>query len=408
MKNPGKKPVTAVALVLLAAALLGGCAPGGYSVRQEETLVQECLPAINDFLEERCGNYELGEFHMETGLIDPQSSLAGRYGSHVVRGCYTVEGNTWDLVYDRENGSFYTSELYEKLMKQEESRMLVYLKDELPEEDLRDFGLTALDLNFPVTSHDISINRGTTADTYVCIANVLPAEITEEALPAFAARDFDGGFVSRIRCHYFSDRAGALTEAAFETFLTDNPAYRVEQYFFIDNDNPSAKEESTAESEADPQEEAVPEKGTEFWPEPVGKDADCRIDYENGVVFARRPHFTESNGTVTMQFNAIDWYCVRVIRRDEAERYFPDEDMLAQSSNLKVFLSYDNQEFDYSCLFVPYDGSEDIFLFETDTSPEVSSFGFGFGDCIHYYAGGEEVFPDTAMTLVVSESTDTA
>lgn len=38
---------------------------------------------------------------------------------------------TWDLVYDMDTGDYYISELFEKLMKQEEGRMLEYLKDEL-------------------------------------------------------------------------------------------------------------------------------------------------------------------------------------------------------------------------------------------------------------------------------------
>lgn len=106
-----------------------------------------------------------------------------------------------------------------------------------------------------------------------------------------------------------------------------------------------------------------------------------------------------------MQLNAIDWYSVRVIRTEDAEKYFPDEEMLAQSSNLKVFRSYENQEFEYSCVFVPYDGSDFVFLFETDTSPDAEDFGFGFSDCIHYYACGEEVFPDREPDRSVSENT---
>ena len=128
--------------------------------------------------------------------------------------------------------------------------------------------------------------------------------------------------------------------------------------------------------------------------ESAGKDTQCRIDYENGIVFSRRPYFTESDGIVTMQFNGIDWYRVRVIRREDAEQYFPDEEMLVQSTNLKVFQSNADQDFAYSCIFVPYDGSDDVFLFETDTSPEARDFGFGFNDYIHYYAGGKEVFSD--------------
>lgn len=390
MKIISKKIVKLVVWALIAVTLLSGCIPRGYSKRQEEALVQACLPAINEFLAEHCGEYELGEFHMEEGCLPDD---LGRFGSNVVKGSYTAAGNTWDLVYDRETGEFYTNELLEKLRKQEEARILEYLKDELPEEDLRDFDLTALDIYYLVQSHDIRIGGSTTADTYVYISNVLPAGITEADLPEFAAKGFDGGTVSWLSCHYYSDRANALTKEAFEQFFTDNPAYQSCQNFFIYNDNPSAKTDA----------QTVPENAEETWfrPEPAGKDADCRIEYENGMILARRPHFTESGGIVTMQFNAIDWYCVRVIRIEDVEKYFPDEEMLAQSSNLKVFQSYENQEFEYSCVFVPYDGSNYVFLFETDTSPEAKDFGFGFSDCIHYYAGGEEVFPDRELERCV-------
>ena len=393
MKIISNKIVKLVVWVLIAATLLSGCVPKRYSESQEEALVQACLPAVNEFLAEHCGEYELGEFHLQKGLIEPEKPLFGHFGSNVVRGSYIAAGNTWDLVYDRETGEFYTGELLEKLRKQEEARILEYLKDELPEEDFRDFDLTVLDIYYLVQSHDIRIGGSTTADTYVYISNVLPAGITEADLPEFAAKGFDGGTVSWLSCHYYSDRANALTKEAFEQFFTDNPAYQSCQNFFIYNDNPSAKTDA----------QTVPENAEETWfrPEPAGKDADCRIEYENGMILARRPHFTESGGIVTMQFNGIDWYCVRVIPIEDAEKYFPDEKMLAQSSNLKVFQSYENQEFEYSCVFVPYDGSNYVFLFETDTSPEAKGFGFGFSDCIHYYAGGEEVFPDRELERCV-------
>lgn len=405
MKIISKKIVKPMVWLLIAVTLLGGCVPKRYSKRMEEALVQACLPAINEFLAEHCGEYELGEFHLQEGLIEPENTLLGRFGSNVVRGSYTAAGNTWDLVYDRETGEFYTDELLEKLREQEEARILEYLKDELPEEDLRDFELTALDIYYLVQSHGIRVDGSTTSDTYVYISNVLPAGIRSAELPEFAARGFDGGIVSRIVCHYYSDRANALTEEAFEQFFIDNPAYRVDQYFFIYNDNPSAKEEYTVGIETDAQN--VPENSevTFFRPQPVGDDSDCRIEYENGNILARSPHFTESDGIVTMHFNAIDWYSVRVIRIEDAEKYFPDEEMLVQSSNLKVFRSYENQEFEYSCVFVPYDGSDFVFLFETDTSPDAEDFGFGFSDCIHYYAGGEEVFPDREPYRSVSENT---
>ena len=405
MKIFSKKNVKQVVWLLIAVTLLSGCVPKRYKKSQEEALVQACLPAINDFLSKRYKEYELGEFHLKEGLIEPENALLGRYGSNVVRGSYTTAGNTWDLFYDMETGVFYTGELVEKLMKQEEARILEYLKDELPEEDLKDFELTALDINYMVRSHDIRIDSSTTADTYVYIPNVLPAEITEDNLSEFAERGFDGGFISRIACHYFSDRANALTEGDFEQFFSDNPAYRVEQYVLIYNDNPSAKEESTSGSKTDEQNVSESAQETLFSPKPAGKDSDLRIEYENGAILARRPNFTESGGIVTMQFNAIDWYCVRVISIEDAMKYFPDDKMLTQSSNLKVFQSYENQEFEYSCVFVPYDGSNFVFLFETDISPEAMDFGFGFNDSIHYYAGGEEVFPDMELDRSVFENT---
>lgn len=221
MKIMSKKIVKLVVWALIAVTLLGGCVPTKYTKRQEEALVQACLPAVNEFLAEHCGEYELGEFHLQKGLIEPEKPLFGHYGSNVVRGSYIAAGNTWDLVYDRETGEFYTGELLEKLRKQEEARILEYLKDELPEEDLRDFDLTALDIYYLVQSHDIRIGGSTTADTYVYISNVLPAGISEADLPEFAARGFDGGIVNRIGCHYYSDRANALTQEAFEQFFDD-------------------------------------------------------------------------------------------------------------------------------------------------------------------------------------------
>ena len=44
-----------------------------------------------------------------------------------------------------------------------------------------------------------------------------------------------------------------------------------------------------------------------------------------------------------------------------------------------------------------------VFLFETDISPETMDFGFGFNDSIHYYAGGEEVFPDMELDRSIVE-----
>ena len=116
-----RKKVNLVVLLLIAVTLLGGCVPTWYTKSQEKDLVQDCLPAINEFLTEHCGEYVLGEFNLKSGYIDPINTLLGKYGSNVVIGSYTSAGNTWDLVYDRETGKFYTDELLEKLREQEEA-----------------------------------------------------------------------------------------------------------------------------------------------------------------------------------------------------------------------------------------------------------------------------------------------
>ena len=69
MKIISKKIVMPVVWVLIAVTLLGGCVPKRYSTSQEEGLVQACLPAVNEFLAEHCGEYELGEFHLHEVLL---------------------------------------------------------------------------------------------------------------------------------------------------------------------------------------------------------------------------------------------------------------------------------------------------------------------------------------------------
>ena len=306
MKIINKRSVTWMILVLLAMALLGGCVPKMYSESQEEALVSSCLPAIKEFLADRYGEYELGEFHLQKGLIEPEKPLFGNYGSNVVRGSYTVDGNSWDLVYDSETGEFYTSELMEKLKQQESARILDYLEEGLPEEDLREFRVTVLDLYYLVQSHDIVIdNHKNTADTYVYISSVLPAGISAEDLPAFAERGFDGGIVSNMRCHYYSDRKNALT------FFADNPAYQVRQYLLIENDNPSAVEESTSGSEADAQDAQAGSEGaagqeestqvTEVWfrPEPVGKDMRTAQPWPGDLILRNRAGRSRCSSTAS-------------------------------------------------------------------------------------------------------------
>ena len=79
MRVLGKGSAKPLILVLLAAALLGGCVPKQYSDKQEKELVETCQPAIEKFLADRYGEYELGEFHLLKALIEPEKPLLGNY-----------------------------------------------------------------------------------------------------------------------------------------------------------------------------------------------------------------------------------------------------------------------------------------------------------------------------------------
>ena len=84
IKNISKRTILFAVAILLAAAFLCGCVPKNYSKSQEDALVEECMPAIQEFLADRYGDYQMGEFHLLKGQIEPDKPLYGRYGSNVV------------------------------------------------------------------------------------------------------------------------------------------------------------------------------------------------------------------------------------------------------------------------------------------------------------------------------------
>ncbi|MDD5850511.1 MAG: hypothetical protein PUE64_14495, partial [Firmicutes bacterium] len=61
-------------------------------------------------------------------------------------------------------------------------------------------------------------------------------------------------------------------------FLSDNPAYPLEEYFLLENDTPSAEEEKTQGSETDAKTLPESEEKTWFFPGPAGSDADYSIE----------------------------------------------------------------------------------------------------------------------------------
>ena len=73
----------------------------------------------------------------------------------------------------------------------------------------------------------VTVKPGGTSTFTLYITNTGSEEdtvsLSAEDLPAFAERGFDGGIVSNMRCHYYSDRKNALTDEAFQSFFADNP-----------------------------------------------------------------------------------------------------------------------------------------------------------------------------------------
>lgn len=131
-------------------------------------------------------------------------------------------------------------------------------------------------------------------------------------------------------CRGRSAGENALTKEAFARFLSDNPAYQLEEYFLLENDTPSAEEEKTQGSETDAKTLPESEEKTWFFPGPAGSDA----DYSMESLWVHSPQFTAPTkqfletldtplfvSAANQKVNMSDWRRMRSIRRQGGQNF---------------------------------------------------------------------------------------
>lgn len=131
-------------------------------------------------------------------------------------------------------------------------------------------------------------------------------------------------------------------------------------------------------------------------------------EFEKKPSLQRCPHFTESGDGILMHFNGKSWYFARIIGKDEAAEIGSLE-LMAESSNIKVYLNADPDEYDPMrevgegdtfFYLMTLEGTDDSFvLFTTDGTPAHGSYWNDFETCVTYKAGKQVTVPDTDFTL---------
>lgn len=247
MSQAMKTALKRIFAIILIAAAFCGCVPDMTSNQQESGLIDTARPAIEAFLDERHGAYEIRELKMLPGFEEPGAWIGGDYDSHAVVCDYSTDAGAFRLAYDSESGAFYTNELYEALMAYETERLAAYLRGSGMDVALSDLRITELRLVYTVESHDIgtAYSGSRTFDTYADVEEMLPAEVTEAELPAFAESGFGGGTITLLTVHYDSETPDALTDETVRDFMASRTAYQVRGFLYLINDHEAEEKNGT-------------------------------------------------------------------------------------------------------------------------------------------------------------------
>ena len=121
------------------------------------------------------------------------------------------------------------------------------------------------------------------------------------------------------------------------------------------------------------------------------------IRYHSAALLERNPVFTEDAGVIHMSFNGYEWYTVQVISKAERDELTENREVLAESSNIKIYDTSDDTADFYQYTYI-FELSEDIdycIRFDTDDGPaENTTYGKDFTRNIQYYVDGNEVIPE--------------
>ena len=127
------------------------------------------------------------------------------------------------------------------------------------------------------------------------------------------------------------------------------------------------------------------------------KDGSITIKYSSAMIFQRTPVFTETDGVLHMKFNGYEWYIAQIISNTEAETLTENREILAESSNMRVYDTSDDSEDEYQFTYL-FDLTEDedhCIRFDTDQAPTIhGGYGNDFTMCIRYFVNGTEVVPE--------------
>lgn len=117
------------------------------------------------------------------------------------------------------------------------------------------------------------------------------------------------------------------------------------------------------------------------------------ITYENHGILVRAPVFTKNENKVTMQFNGTEWYIAEAVGEEERERIAEGE-LLAESSNIRVYRNTDESEYGYIYL-IKLEGSDVAYIAVSSMdAPDHHGYGTDFDHCISYTVDGVETVPD--------------
>ena len=120
------------------------------------------------------------------------------------------------------------------------------------------------------------------------------------------------------------------------------------------------------------------------------------IKYRSAVPFERSPVFTETDGVIRMSFNGNEWYTAEIITAEERDLLIKDREVLAETSNMRVYDTSDDtaDPYSYTYIFEPAPDSGYCIRFDTDAAPEGHDLAKDFTTSIQYFVDGTEVVPE--------------
>lgn len=418
----GRKAFRTGLLFILLLMMLGtsGCQRIRYTQEQAKAQAEIGEKLIRTYLDSRYPEYTLKSAEMLCGPQPGDPIFGPVFASGMVQGRYTVSEKEYIIAVNNESGAVYTSENMSLLAPVLSENITEFLKDT----GIGPVRATSCSLELTAIFHDVPTvhNSGRNVSVEVSVNDVLPVSVTEDTV-----RDFVNGGFGELKCtalnlYFHSDEKNTFPWQALGE-LVGNGSFDY-GYIMIYNTSAEALESGKGLQDA----------ATEFWhvsvldegesvslslykdyeaaastedavstapettvQEKPGPDCRLHIRYKNAGVLVRYPHYRDSDGVVTMQFNGTDWYTVRVVTKASAEAFAAKYPLLAESENMKVYeieeRKADPMAFPYVYFLDPGEEYPDCFRFESLNGPEEPGYGTDFDANICFMAEDTQIVP---------------